>query len=82
MGRLDEAQGCLRASLAIWRAHGERYGQAATLGRLGLAQKRAGRLAEARELLSEAHFILAELGDLGQAAEIEAELAELTVPAP
>ena len=82
VGRLDEARGCLLASLAIWRAHGERYGQAATLGRLGLVQKRAGRLAEARELLSEAHFILAELGDLGQAAEIEAELAELTVPAP
>jgi DNA-binding SARP family transcriptional activator/tetratricopeptide (TPR) repeat protein len=82
VGRLDDAQSCLRASLAIWRAHGERYGQAATLGRLGLAQKHAGRLAEARELLSEAHFILAELGDLGQAAEIEAELAELAVPAP
>jgi tetratricopeptide (TPR) repeat protein len=82
MGRLDDAEGCLRASLAIWRAQGERYGQAATLGRLGLAQKRAGRLAEARELLSEAHFILAELGDLGQAAEVEAELAELTAAAP
>ena len=82
MGRLDDAQGCLRASLTIWRAHGERYGQAATLGRLGRAQKQAGRLAEARELLSEAHFILTELGDLGQAAEVEAELAELTVAAP
>jgi tetratricopeptide (TPR) repeat protein len=82
VGRLDDALSCLRASLAIWRAHGERYGQAATLGRLGLASKHAGRLAEARELLSEAHFILAELGDLGQAAEIEAELAELTVTAP
>ena len=77
MGRLDDAEGCLRASLAIWRAQGERYGQAATLGRLGLAQKHAGRRAEARELLSEAHVILAELGDLGQAAEVEAELAEL-----
>jgi DNA-binding SARP family transcriptional activator/tetratricopeptide (TPR) repeat protein len=82
VGRLDDAQTCLRASLAIWRAHGERYGQAATLGRLGLAQKHAGRLAEARELLTEAHFILAELGDLGQAAEIEAELAELAVTSP
>jgi DNA-binding SARP family transcriptional activator len=78
VGRLDDALGSLRASLAIWQAHGERYGQAATLGRLGLAQKHAGRLAEARELLSEAHRMLAELGDLGQAAEIEAELAELT----
>ncbi len=81
VGRLDDAQGCLRASLAIWRAHGERYGQAATLARLGQAQKHAGRLAEARELLTEAHFILTELGDLGQAAEVEAELAELTTSA-
>jgi DNA-binding SARP family transcriptional activator len=78
VGRLDDALSCLRASLAIWRAHGERYGQAATLGRLGLAQKRAGRRQEARELLSEAHFLLAELGDRGQAAELAAELAELT----
>jgi DNA-binding SARP family transcriptional activator len=77
VGRLDDALSCLRASLAIWRSHGERYGQAATLGRLGLAQKHAGRRREARELLSEAHFILAELGDAGQAAELAAELAEL-----
>jgi DNA-binding SARP family transcriptional activator len=69
MGRLDDSLSCLRASLAIWRANGERHGQAATLNRLGLAQKRAGRPKEARELLSEAHLILAELGDLGQAAE-------------
>ncbi len=69
MGRLDDALSCLRASLAILRANGERHGQAATLSRLGLAQKRAGRPKEARELLSEAHLILAELGDLGQAAE-------------
>ncbi len=82
VGRLDDALSCLRASLAIWRANGERYGQASTLGRVGLAQKHAGRLAEACELLSEAHFILAELGDLGQAAEVEAELAELTSAAP
>lgn len=77
MGRLDDALGCLRASLAIWRAHGERHGQAATLGRLGLAQKHAGRPEEARELLSEAHLLLAEVGDLAQAAEVEAGLAEL-----
>src|SRR5450756_2076318 len=82
MGRLDDALSCLRASLAIWRAHGERHGQAATLSRLGLAQKRAGRPEEARELLSEAHLILTELGDLRQAAEIEAGLAELTEAAP
>ena len=82
MGRLDDAEGCLLASLAIWRAIGERYGQAAALGRLGRAQKQAGRRAEARELLSEAHFILAELGDVGQAAEIESELAELAEGAP
>jgi tetratricopeptide (TPR) repeat protein len=81
-GRLGDAVSCLRASLAIWRATGERHGQAATLGRLGLAQKRAGRPKEAHELLSEAHFILAELGDLGQAAEVKAGLAELTEPAP
>jgi len=82
MGRLGDAVSCLRASLAIWRANGERHGQAATLSRLGLAQQRAGRPEEARELLSEAHFLLAELGDLGQAAEVKAGLAELTESAP
>jgi DNA-binding SARP family transcriptional activator len=82
MGRLGDALSCLRASLAIWRANGERHGQAATLSRLGLAHKRAGRPKEARELLSEAHFIFAELGDLGQAAEVKAGLAELTESAP
>jgi DNA-binding SARP family transcriptional activator len=81
-GRLGEALSCLHASLAIWRANGERHGQAATLSRLGLAHKRAGRPQEARELLSEAHFILAELGDHGQAAEVNAGLAELTESAP
>jgi DNA-binding SARP family transcriptional activator len=82
VGRLDDAMNCLRVSLAIWRAHGERYGQAATLGRLGLAHKHAGRPREARELLSEAHFILAELGDHGQAAELQAELTELSKVMP
>ncbi len=82
MGRLGDALSCLRASLAIWRANGERHGQAATLSRLGLAQKRAGRPKEARELLSEAHFMLTELGDLGQAAEVKAGLAELAESAP
>ena len=82
MGRLDDALSCLWASLAIWRAHGERHGQAATLSRLGLAQQRAGRPQEARESLSKAHFILTELGDLRQAAEITAGLAELTEAAP
>jgi DNA-binding SARP family transcriptional activator len=77
MGRLDDALRYLHASLAIWRAHGERHGQAATLGRLGLAQKQAGRPDEARELLAEAHLLLAEVGDLAQAAEIQAGLAEL-----
>jgi DNA-binding SARP family transcriptional activator len=81
-GRLGDALSCLHASLAIWRANGERHGQAATLSRLGLAHQRAGRPEEARELLSEAHFILAELGDLGQAAEVNAGLAELTESAP
>jgi len=81
-GRLGEALSCLHASLAIWRANGERHGQAATLSRLGLAHQRAGRPEEARELLSEAHFILAELGDHGQAAEVNAGLAELTESAP
>jgi DNA-binding SARP family transcriptional activator len=82
MGRLGDALSCLRASLAIWRANGERHGQAATLSRLGLAQKRAGRPKEARELLAEAHFMLTELGDFRQAAEVKAGLAELAESAP
>jgi DNA-binding SARP family transcriptional activator len=82
MGRLNDALSCLRASLAIWRTHGERHGQAATLSRLGLATKHAGRPEEARELLSEAHLIFAELGDFSEAAEIAAALAELTEAAP
>ena len=77
MGRLNDALSCLHASLTIWRAHGERHGQASTLGRLGLAQKHAGRPDEARESLSEALLLLAEVGDLVQAAEIEESLAEL-----
>jgi tetratricopeptide (TPR) repeat protein len=82
MDRLGDALGCLRASLAIWRTIGERHGQAATFMRLGLAQRRVGQPEEARELLSEAHLIFAELGDHGQAAEVQAVLAEMTESGP
>jgi tetratricopeptide (TPR) repeat protein len=73
--RVDDALDCLRESLALRQAISDRYGQARTLGLLGLAWRRAGKPDEARRCLTEAERILAELEDPAATAEFLAGLA-------
>lgn len=61
--------------MARYLATGNRRRQAATLRSLGTAQSRVGLVAEARESLAQAAVIFTELGDIAQAAEVQAEQA-------
>jgi hypothetical protein len=67
----------LGESAALWSAIGNRYGQAATLRRLGHAQIRAGQADQARRSMAAALRLFDELGDHTQAAEVRAGVTEI-----
>jgi tetratricopeptide (TPR) repeat protein len=77
MHQVDEAIACLQDSLAIRRSIEDRAGQAATLRRLGNAQRDAGDLRLARGFLAEALRLNEDLGDDAKVAEIRAALSEI-----
>ena len=77
LGRRSEALDCLERALTIHEASGDRPNQALALKFLGQAQRGAGRLTQARESLSAALAIFAELGDAAAAEAARSELASL-----
>jgi DNA-binding SARP family transcriptional activator/tetratricopeptide (TPR) repeat protein len=76
VNRIAEAVGSYQESLAIRRRIADRRGQATTLRRLAMARQRSGDAQKAAELLTEALHLCEELGDLAEASEVRASLAE------
>ena len=75
---MKDAIGRMEDALAIWESIGDRYGQAATLQRLGQAQLRAGEAGKARALLAQAIDLYDDLQDHAQASAVRAELSAMT----
>ena len=75
-GRLDEAERLVRGSLRTHRAAEYPMGIAYSIQHLGRIMARAGRTAEARDLLIEALDLWVEIGSAASTTETEAKLAE------
>jgi DNA-binding SARP family transcriptional activator len=78
LGRLAEAADMFERALPFHRAVGDKYGEAHDLQRIGAVQSEAGRLDQAREAWTRACRIFEALGEDGRAAELRAQLAELS----
>lgn len=74
--RLDEAEECHRAALAIRRRIGDRRGTAVSVNALGLLGLRRRRLDEARSHFADSAEIFRELGDRRWTALVRSNLAE------
>lgn len=74
--RLDEAEECHRAALAIRRRIGDRHGMAVSVNALGLLGLRRRRLDEARSHFADSAAIFRELGDRRWTALMRSNLAE------
>ncbi|WP_158920216.1 tetratricopeptide repeat protein [Streptomyces sp. NBRC 109706] len=74
--RLDEAEECHRAALAIRRRVGDRRGMAVSINALGLLGLRRRQLAEARAHFTEALGLFRELGDRRWSTLLRSNLAE------
>jgi class 3 adenylate cyclase/tetratricopeptide (TPR) repeat protein len=75
-GRLEEAERLVRESLRTHRAAEYPMGIAYSIQHLGRIMARAGRTAEARDLLTEALDLWVEIGSAASTTETEAKLAE------
>lgn len=60
--RLTDSRDCHEAALAIWRAAGDRYGEAESLNLLGLMHLRLRELSEAEACFQRARTAFGELG--------------------
>jgi tetratricopeptide (TPR) repeat protein len=78
LGRLAEAADMFERALPFHRAVGDRYGEAHDLRRIGAVHSRAGRPDQAREAWTQACGIFEALGEDRRAAELRAQLAELS----
>ncbi len=78
-GRLDEAEGLLVEASRELRSSGEFQGLAGSLGFLGRVEARAGRLAEAEELLRQARATYEHAGMKAGVLEVDAREAERLV---
>jgi len=80
LGRLAEAADMFERALPFHRAVGDRYGEAHDLRRIGAVHSRAGRPDQAREAWTQACGLFEALGEDRRAAELRAQLAELSSP--
>jgi tetratricopeptide (TPR) repeat protein len=80
-GRLEASRDVIVRALALWRAAGDREGEALALNGLGAVHRALGEHERSRELLHESLTVARELGDPAREATVLTNLALLEIDA-